>query len=117
MSDRITVSCAMNIPMADFYHIKPSVSLSHELQEGEDYDTVFPNLSFQCTILFYRQAMMEAEVLQSIMTLQGQMVLADSGLDPTLRFRQRLTDDIGDDFLKLRVRSPVLHRHRFDRFG
>lgn len=90
MADRITVSCAMNIPMADFYHIKPSVSLSHELQEGEDYDTVFSKLSYQCTILFYRQAMVEAEIVQSVMTLQGQMVLAAAAGDLKQRVAEYL---------------------------
>lgn len=81
MADRISVSCSMSIPMAEYYHIKPSITLTHELLEGEDYDTVYASLSYQCTILFYRQAMVEAEVLQAILTLQGQQVLAQAAGD------------------------------------
>ncbi len=88
MSDRISVTCAMNIPVADFYHIKPSVTLTHELLEGEDYDTAYTSLSYQCTVLFYRQAMVQAEILQSVMTLQGQMVLASAAGD----LKQRVAD-------------------------
>lgn len=81
MADRITVTCGMSIPVVEYYFIKPSVTLSHELQEGEDYDTVFAGLSYQCTMLFYRQAMVEAEMLQAILTLQGQQVLAQAAGD------------------------------------
>lgn len=81
MADRISVTCAMNIPLADFYHIKPAVTLTHELLEGEDYDTAYAGLSYQCMVLFYRQAMVEAEMAQSILLIQGQVVLAQAAGD------------------------------------
>lgn len=88
MADRISVSCAMSIPLADFYHIKPSVTLTHELLEGEDYDTAYTSLSYQCMVLFYRQAMVEAEMAQAILLIQGQVVLAQAAGD----LKQRVAD-------------------------
>lgn len=88
MGDRISVSCGMTIPVAGHYYIKPSVTLTHELQEGEDHDTVFNGLSYQCAILFYRQAMQEADIAQAVMTLQGEVVLASALGD----FKQKVAD-------------------------
>jgi hypothetical protein len=58
--NQIRVDVGMTINCGDFNSIRPGVSLSAELEDGDDAQTCYEELSAQATALFFREAFSQA---------------------------------------------------------